>query len=47
MIRPMNHRSPDDFESWTSGPADSGNARLSIIDLAGERQPIPNKDGSS
>lgn len=55
MTTAIAHRGPDDAQTWLSRlPAnDSGRCaaalgfrRLSIIDLAGARQPMPNEDGS-
>lgn len=40
------HRGPDDAHSWTDGTAALGATRLSIIDVAGGRQPVANEDGS-
>jgi asparagine synthase (glutamine-hydrolysing) len=37
------HRGPDDGHSFIAGPVGLGFRRLSIIDLAGGRQPIPNE----
>jgi asparagine synthase (glutamine-hydrolysing) len=37
------HRGPDDGHSFLAGSAGLGFRRLSIIDLAGGRQPIPNE----
>lgn len=46
MARLLAHRGPDD-EGIRFGPGwGLGNRRLSIIDLAGGRQPIPNEDES-
>ena len=38
------HRGPDDVGLHTDGPCAIGMTRLSIIDLAGGHQPIPNED---
>lgn len=38
------HRGPDDYGSYVDGPVGIGMRRLSIIDLAGGKQPIPNED---
>lgn len=38
------HRGPDDYGSYVEGPVGIGMRRLSIIDLAGGKQPIPNED---
>jgi asparagine synthase (glutamine-hydrolysing) len=40
------HRGPDDGAILASGPLAIGMRRLSIIDLEGGRQPIPNEDES-
>src|SRR5947209_2390419 len=40
------HRGPDDQGVFTDGPVALGMRRLSIIDLAGSKQPIFNEDGS-
>jgi asparagine synthase (glutamine-hydrolysing) len=42
----LTHRGPDDSGFMVSGPVGLGHRRLSIIDLAGGRQPIDNEDGS-
>jgi asparagine synthase (glutamine-hydrolysing) len=39
------HRGPDDGHLFTAPGAGVGFRRLSIIDVAGGRQPIPNEDG--
>jgi asparagine synthase (glutamine-hydrolysing) len=46
MCRAIVHRGPDDEGVYTRGPAGLGMRRLSIIDLAGGRQPIHNEDRS-
>lgn len=38
------HRGPDDYGRYIQGPVGMGMRRLSIIDLAGGKQPIPNED---
>ncbi|MFO0701276.1 MAG: asparagine synthase (glutamine-hydrolyzing) [Nitrospira sp.] len=38
------HRGPDDYGSYVEGSVGIGMRRLSIIDLAGGKQPIPNED---
>src|ERR1700731_3413849 len=38
------HRGPDDHGSLVSGNVGLGFNRLSIIDLAGGHQPLPNED---
>jgi len=40
------HRGPDDSGVMTKGPVALGHRRLSIVDLAGGRQPMSNEDGS-
>jgi asparagine synthase (glutamine-hydrolysing) len=42
----IRHRGPDDSGILMDGPIFLGNRRLSIIDLAGGKQPISNEDGS-
>jgi asparagine synthase (glutamine-hydrolysing) len=44
MCQTIVHRGPDDEGVYTQGPAGLGMRRLSIIDLAGGRQPIHNED---
>lgn len=46
MLAMIRHRGPDEFGAYVDGQIGLGNARLSIIDLAGGRQPIHNEDGS-
>jgi asparagine synthase (glutamine-hydrolysing) len=46
MCDALVHRGPDDSGLLASGPMVMGMRRLSIIDLAGGRQPITNEDGS-
>lgn len=46
MCDRIRHRGPDDEGIWEDGPVGLGMRRLSIIDLAGGRQPIANEDGS-
>jgi asparagine synthase (glutamine-hydrolysing) len=52
MASTLRHRGPDDESYHIPDPADSGTAigfgfrRLSIIDLAGGRQPMSNEDGA-
>ena len=46
MIAPLRHRGPDDRGVLVDGPAGLAHARLSIIDLDGGRQPMPNEDHS-
>jgi asparagine synthase (glutamine-hydrolysing) len=45
MTRCLAHRGPDDEGAWTGGGAHLGHRRLSIIDLAGGKQPIASEDG--
>ena len=45
MIRALAHRGPDDMASQMSATAQLHHARLSIIDLAGGRQPLLTEDG--
>ena len=42
----MVHRGPDDEGFYVEAGVSLGQRRLSIIDLAGGRQPIGNEDGS-
>ena len=44
MCRTIVHRGPDDEGVYAEGPAGLGMRRLSIIDLAGGKQPIHNED---
>jgi asparagine synthase (glutamine-hydrolysing) len=46
MLAMIRHRGPDEFGIYIDGPVGLGNARLSIIDLSGGQQPIPNEDGT-
>ncbi len=46
MARAMEHRGPDDEHFYDDGGAVLGFRRLSIIDVAGGRQPLSNEDGS-
>jgi asparagine synthase (glutamine-hydrolysing) len=46
MARAMEHRGPDDENFYEDGAAVLGFRRLSIIDVAGGRQPLSNEDGS-
>jgi asparagine synthase (glutamine-hydrolysing) len=46
MCAAIRHRGPDDEGVYASGPVGLGMRRLSIIDLAGGKQPITNEDGS-
>jgi len=47
MCAAIRHRGPDDEGVLLSGPVGLGMRRLSIIDLAGGRQPMTNEDGST
>ncbi len=44
MAETMRHRGPDDEGFWFGDGVGLGQRRLSIIDLEGGRQPIPNRD---
>ncbi|MDZ7697290.1 MAG: asparagine synthase (glutamine-hydrolyzing) [Deltaproteobacteria bacterium] len=44
MNQTLRHRGPDDEGSYVEGPVGLGIRRLSIIDVAGGRQPIANED---
>src|SRR5216117_3185340 len=46
MCEAIRHRGPDDEGTYVEGPVGLGMRRLSIIDLAGGRQPIFNEDRS-
>jgi asparagine synthase (glutamine-hydrolysing) len=46
MTDALAHRGPDDDGYFVDGPVGLGHRRLSIIDLAGGKQPITNEDGS-
>src|SRR5207244_12520034 len=46
MCAAIRHRGPDDEGVYASGPVGLGMRRLSIIDLAGGKQPIANDDGT-
>lgn len=46
MLGMIRHRGPDEFGIYRDAWASLGNARLSIVDLAGGQQPISNEDGS-
>jgi asparagine synthase (glutamine-hydrolysing) len=46
MCQTIVHRGPDDEGIYAHGPAGLGMRRLSIIDLAGGKQPIHNEDRS-
>jgi asparagine synthase (glutamine-hydrolysing) len=44
MLAMIRHRGPDEFGIYIDSQIGMGNARLSIIDLAGGQQPISNED---
>ena len=46
MLSAIAHRGPDDEGLYVRGRIGLGNRRLSIIDLAGGKQPISNEDGT-
>ncbi|MCU0788920.1 MAG: asparagine synthase (glutamine-hydrolyzing) [Verrucomicrobia bacterium] len=46
MLSQLRHRGPDQFGIYVDRDVALGNARLSIIDLAGGQQPISNEDGT-
>ena len=46
MLWPIRHRGPDASGVYVDGPVGLGHVRLSIIDLAGGRQPMANEDQS-
>jgi asparagine synthase (glutamine-hydrolysing) len=46
MLAAIRHRGPDQLGIFLGGDAGLGGARLSIVDLEGGRQPIPNEDAS-
>jgi asparagine synthase (glutamine-hydrolysing) len=45
MVATLRHRGPDDRATFLDGPAALGAARLSVIDVAGGRQPITIEGG--
>jgi asparagine synthase (glutamine-hydrolysing) len=45
MIDSISHRGPDDSGAYLDGPVGLGFTRLSIIDLSGGHQPMPNETG--
>jgi len=45
MVATLHHRGPDDSGFWQEGGIGLGHRRLSIIDLAGSRQPMVSADG--
>jgi asparagine synthase (glutamine-hydrolysing) len=46
MTRLLTHRGPDDEGYLLRGPVGLGMRRLSVIDIDGGGQPVPNEDGS-
>jgi len=46
MVGIIKHRGPDEFGAYFDSQCVLGQARLSIIDLAGGSQPLSNEDGS-
>ena len=42
MCQILTHRGPDDYGIYINGPMGLGMRRLSIIDIAGGKQPIAN-----
>src|SRR5215475_6889944 len=44
MCGVLHHRGPDDEGFWVQGPVGLGHRRLSIVDVAGGRQPMTNED---
>ena len=46
MTRALRHRGPDDEGYFRKGPVHLGHRRLSVVDVAGSRQPLFNEDGS-
>lgn len=46
MLHAITHRGPDDEGRWVERGVAIGMRRLSIIDVAGGKQPIANEDGS-
>lgn len=47
MLGAIVHRGPDDEGEYVAGPIALGSRRLSIIDVAGGRQPLSNEDGTA
>ena len=47
MCEAIRHRGPDEDGFYVNGPVGLGMRRLSIIDLAGGQQPIPNRERSA
>lgn len=46
MTACLAHRGPDDSGTWANGPVGLGHRRLSVIDIAGGKQPMSYADGS-
>jgi len=46
MCEVMHHRGPDEWGMWHDGGVGLGMTRLRVIDLAGGRQPMTNRDGT-
>ena len=46
MLQQLRHRGPEQAGVYADDCMALGQARLSIVDLEGGRQPIPNEDGS-
>jgi len=46
MCAAIRHRGPDEGGAWCAAGAGIGIRRLSIIDVAGGHQPVPNEDGT-
>lgn len=46
MVNQIRHRGPDEFGAYLDDRCVLGQARLSIIDLAGGSQPLANEDGT-
>lgn len=46
MVRTLGHRGPDAMSIMLDGEVGFGHTRLSIIDVEGGHQPMPNDDGS-
>ncbi len=44
MLTRINHRGPDECGIYTNGNVGFGSVRLSIIDILGGHQPMPNED---
>lgn len=46
MVAKLHHRGPDDRGTWSCPQCIFGHTRLSILDLAGGKQPMANEDGT-